>query len=65
MKQIIMCDGVAYHITDGDFEKLKEVSPGIARLVKESESPEPTHFVCGICGQFPPLALRKLHNCGH
>ncbi|MCE5198270.1 MAG: hypothetical protein ABFD54_13420 [Armatimonadota bacterium] len=63
MKKIVMCDEHAYHITDEDYETLKAVSPGYARLVEESESPEPSHFVCGLCGQVAPLKLRELHNC--
>ena len=63
MKQIILCDGAAYHITEEDFEQLKEISPGIARLVRDSDEPQPTHFVCPKCGQFPPLALREVHDC--
>jgi len=64
MKKITMCDEVAYYITDEDFEKLKLVSPGVARLAKESDSPQRTRFVCEHCGQLPPLALKELHNCG-
>lgn len=63
MKKLLMCDDYAHHITDEDYEKLKAVSPGYARLAKESDSDAPTHFVCEVCGQVPPLRLRELHDC--
>ncbi|MCL5102504.1 MAG: hypothetical protein M1133_00120 [Armatimonadetes bacterium] len=63
MKKLLMCDEHAYHITDEDYEKLKTISPGYARLAKESDNSDPTHFVCEICGQVPPLKLREMHEC--
>lgn len=63
MKRVMLCDNHCYHITDEDFEVLKRVSPGYARLVKDSDAKSPTHFVCEHCGQMPPVKLRKLHNC--
>jgi hypothetical protein len=63
LKKLIMCDEHAQHITDEDYEKLKVMSPGCARLAKDSDSTEPTHFVCGRCGQVAPLKLRGMHKC--
>lgn len=60
----MLCDNYCYLITDEDFEALRRVSPGYARLAKESDSDAPTHFVCEHCGQMPPLKLKKLHDCG-
>jgi len=50
-------------ISEEDFEVLKRVSPGYARLAKDSDGEKPTHFVCEHCGQMPPLKLRELHDC--
>ena len=63
MKKIILCDNIAQHITEEDFEMLKFLSPGTARLVSESDNKKPTHFVCPKCGQVAPVRLKKLHCC--
>lgn len=63
MKRVVLCDNHCYHISDEDGEILKAISPGLARLVRESDNPEATHFVCERCGQVPPIKLRKLHKC--
>lgn len=59
----MLCDNHCYVISEEDFEVLKRVSPGYARLAKESDGDTPTHFVCEYCGQMPPLKLRELHDC--
>ncbi len=63
LKKLVLCDEQHYHIEDQDVETLKRVSPGLARLVHESEHNAATHFVCGNCGQICPIKLRKLHEC--
>lgn len=63
MKRIVVCDKYSRHITDEDFEKLKLVAPGLARMVKSSNFKNPTHFVCEKCGQVPPVTLLELHKC--
>ena len=63
MKQVILCDNHCYLISDEDFEVLRRVSPGYARLAKDSDAEAATHFVCERCGQIPPLKLRALHEC--
>jgi len=63
MKKLVLCDQQAYHIEDADFETLKRMTPGLARLVREADHGEATHFVCGRCGQICPVKLRRLHQC--
>lgn len=67
VKRVVLCDNHCYHITDEDYHILKRVSPGYARLAKESDDEPATHFVCESCGQIAPIKLRKLHDCenGH
>jgi len=65
VKKLLLCDEQAYYIGDDDFETLKAISPGLARLVRETERRTATHFVCGQCGQICPVKLRELHECGH
>ena len=64
MKKLVLCDEQAYCIEDKDFETLKMISPGLARLVRETDRLRATHFVCGQCGQVCPVKLRSLHECG-
>ena len=64
MKKLVLCDEQAYYIEDEDFETLKVVSPGLARLVRETDHAAATHFVCGQCGQVCPVKLHRLHECG-
>ena len=63
MKRIRLCDDNGYYVTDEDADKLKQLSPGIARLVRECEDCAVTHFVCELCGQIAPVKLRGLHKC--
>lgn len=63
MKRVVLCDNYCYHISDEDYEVLRRISPGYARLAKESDGDELTHFVCEHCGQFAPLKLRAVHDC--
>lgn len=63
LKRVVLCDDHCYYITDQDAEKLKAVSPGLARLVRDADGQQATHFVCEKCGQIPPLKLRDLHRC--
>ena len=60
---IVLCDNFRYCISDEDYELVKRVSPGYARLAKESRDGRVTHFFCEKCGQFSPLKLKGLHNC--
>lgn len=64
MKKVVMCDDHAYHIEDEDFERLKQVSPAFARVVRDSDRDTATHFVCEACGQISPVKLRGVHRCG-
>ena len=63
MKRVVLCDNHYYHISDDDYEVLKRVSPGYARLAQDSEGDALTHFVCELCGQIAPLKLREVHDC--
>ena len=64
LKKLVLCDEQAYYIGDEDFETLKRISPGLARLGRETDRTRGTHFVCGQCGQICPVKLRELHDCG-
>lgn len=63
MKKLVLCDKHAYYISDEDYEILKRVAPGYARLAKDAADHVITHFVCAECGQIAPLRLKKLHDC--
>jgi len=63
MKDILTCGGYNYVITDQDHSILLTISPNFARLARESDQAEPTHFVCELCGQIAPVRLRELHIC--
>ncbi len=63
MKKLVLCDQQAYYIENEDFEALRTISPGLARLVREADHELATHFVCAGCGQVCPLKLRELHDC--
>ncbi len=63
VKRIVLCDNHCYIITDEDFDVLERISPGYARLAKDSAGTTATHFVCERCGQMPPLKLKPLHKC--
>ncbi|MGC8863787.1 MAG: hypothetical protein ACP5R5_13580 [Armatimonadota bacterium] len=63
MKKLVLCDLQTYYIEDEDLETLKAISPGLARLVRDTDCTEATHFVCKLCGQISPVKLRKLHEC--
>ena len=63
VKRLVLCDSHCYHISDEDYEILKRISPGYARLVRDSDNKEATHFVCEHCGQVAPVKLRNLHQC--
>jgi hypothetical protein len=63
VKRIVLCDNHCYHISDEDYEILRLVSPGYARLAKDGDGQAVTHFVCQTCGQIAPLKLREVHDC--
>lgn len=63
MKALPICDDTCYYIGDSDYEALKRISPGLARLIKDADGHTATHFVCETCGQICPLALQELHDC--
>ena len=63
VKTVVLCDNHAYHISDEDYDTLKLVAPGYARLAKDGDDQAVTHFVCAQCGQIAPLKLRKVHDC--
>jgi len=65
MKELVLCDKQVYYIAESDYEILRRLSPGLARMVRDSDSTSATHFVCEHCGQICPLKLRKLHVCRH
>lgn len=63
VKTVVLCDNHCYHISDEDYETLKRVAPGYARLAKDGDGQAVTHFVCAQCGQIAPLKLKKVHDC--
>lgn len=63
MKTLELCDDTCYYIDEQDYSTLRRISPGLARLAKDTDGHTATHFVCEICGQICPLTLQELHDC--
>ncbi len=63
VKELVLRDRQSYRISERDFKVLKRLSPGLARLVRDSDCNMATHFVCKNCGQISPIKLRELHQC--